>query len=213
MLSEKEFEKMYKDNASGLVYFATKFLGDDKFAAEDIVADSFASLWANKDNKWNEHDHPLKYLKVTVKHKLLSFCKQNKIRDGHKKIIKELSSEEVQALDFKSDIVQLVMKKLKDMPEERRKVFLLSLHYDSTEIASMLGISSGTVGTQIMRAKKWLKEVFIEGKIFRKDFCIHGHEFTPENTFYAQNSRRCRMCHRARENKSYQDKKLNLITT
>lgn len=33
----------------------------------------------------------------------------------------------------------------------------------------------------------------------RKAFCVHGHEFTPENTYVGAKGRSCRACNRAKE--------------
>lgn len=44
----------------------------------------------------------------------------------------------------------------------------------------------------------------------KKTHCIHGHEFTPENTHIRTDStRRCKICHRQRNIKSYQKIKVN----
>lgn len=40
----------------------------------------------------------------------------------------------------------------------------------------------------------------------RKTHCIHGHEFTPENTYVFDGHRRCRACHR-RDASAYRQRK------
>lgn len=45
----------------------------------------------------------------------------------------------------------------------------------------------------------------------KQTHCVHGHEFTPENTYVRAGHRSCRACHRAQELKRYYRRRADFV--
>jgi RNA polymerase sigma-70 factor (ECF subfamily) len=133
-------------------------------AAKDIVQDFFIRFW-EKRNSLQLHTGFEAYAYSAVKNRSLNFIasedvktrRQEEVR--HNLYVAGASSETTQSDARERYRVQLIQA-IEKLPEQRRKVFLLSnvggLKY--TEIAQQLNISVNTVKTQIRKAYLFLRE-------------------------------------------------------
>ena len=121
--------------------------------AEDIVQNVFMKVWVNN------------YIYVLTKHEVLNHIRDRK---AYTQIERLIMSEPPAGVVINDDSVQLheldmrIRKFIASMPEQRRKVFLLSRYrgMGNKEIADMLGLSVRTVDRHINIALTSLKKEF-----------------------------------------------------
>ena len=66
------FEKLYKQFFNGLYFFAIQYI-DDKNDAENMVQETFMSLWINRENLHGKRDNSIKsWLYNTIKNKCIN---------------------------------------------------------------------------------------------------------------------------------------------
>ncbi|MBV6641755.1 MAG: RNA polymerase sigma-70 factor [Cyclobacteriaceae bacterium] len=123
---------------------------NDVAIAEDIVQDTFISLW----DKRTDFTHPqaLKsFLYTTVRNKCLNHIKHQLVVQKHESsVIHELHDDE----DFSRRVIEeevfgQLYEEIKALPEGAHKIMALVLKgLKNREIAEILGISENTVKTQ-----------------------------------------------------------------
>lgn len=128
-------------------------------AAEDIVHDVFASLWANRQKL--EIDMLDNYLATAVKYAVLNRLKKKARERVYQKAtqqapVVELPSET--ALHYKR-ILELVRSEVEKLPEKCRLIFKYSRDEGMPvrQIATKLSISPKTVENQLNKALRQLK--------------------------------------------------------
>ena len=131
---------------------------------EDIVQNVFMKVWVNRKSL-----HPDQsihnYIYVLTKHEILNHIRDRK---AYTQIERLIMSEPPAGVVINDDSVQLheldmrIRKFIASMPEQRRKVFLLSRYrgMGNKEIADMLGLSVRTVDRHINIALTSLKKEF-----------------------------------------------------
>jgi RNA polymerase sigma-70 factor (ECF subfamily) len=146
------------DVAEGLVRSA-----DD---AEEIVADVFLAIWAQRD-RWIVRDSVRAYLLGATRNRCLNHARQRRTRDRvHDRCVREglvpgagqnpaEADAGVRAGDLSAAIVQAVA----GLPDRPREVITLyrSHRLSFAEIARLLGISPRTVEVHLARALKLLR--------------------------------------------------------
>ena len=153
-MSPKQLEILFKAYRRLLYSISEKIVGT--MYAEDMMMETFLS--AAKQNEVNEY-----WLRVTVKRKCLDFLKMNKRRDRrYEKIIFEYD-EYTNAVEVKSDLIELILKQVDEMPRVQKDVFLSWINgYEPKEIAQKLKIKISTVGVLLMRSRTFCKNIKIE---------------------------------------------------
>lgn len=136
----------------------------DSHEAEDIVQNVFMKVWVNRKSL-----HPDQsihnYIYVLTKHEVLNHIRDRK---AYTQIERLMMSEPPAGVVINDDSVQFheldvrIRKFIASMPEQRRKVFLLSRYrgLSNKEIADMLGLSVRTVDRHINMALTSLKKEF-----------------------------------------------------
>ena len=167
-ISEVErFSLLYKNSFDKVCNFAC-FYVRNKQASEDITMDSFLKLFETM--KEEPVDNPMALLITIVKHKSLDYLKlQLRRRDTEDNIMqwkqRELSIR-ISNLEncnpddiFSSEIRTIVMKTLSQLPEQTKKVFVMSRFENKTgkEIAQALGITVKGVDYHMSNALKELR--------------------------------------------------------
>lgn len=167
-ISEVErFSLLYKNSFDKVCSFAC-FYVRNKQASEDITMDSFLKLFETM--KEEPVDNPMALLITIVKHKSLDYLKlQLRRKDTEDNIMqwkqRELSIR-ISNLEncnpddiFSSEIRSIVMKTLSQLPEQTKKVFVMSRFENKTgkEIAKALGITVKGVDYHMSNALKELR--------------------------------------------------------
>lgn len=165
----KEFNSLFSEYKERFIRFSDMYVRD-KSIAEDFVVDSFLYYWENRtaiDTKSN----PPAYILMTIKHKCLNYLQSVKIRQDIAEKLKQHAEWELQtrinSLEtcepyqlFTSEIQNIVRRALNELPEQTRKIFLLSRksEYSHKEIALKLGISTKSVEFHISKVLKHLRQ-------------------------------------------------------
>ena len=175
---QRAFEQMFRNLYNRLKAFAMAVTQDEK-EAEDIVQDSFLSLWEivhrtaelPKDPTSPPHIRSVNaYLFQTVRNRCMNYAKhmavvqQVMVMNEDEELIESLT-----ALDMQADAAQdTIYKELKNtiealiaqMPARQREVFLLSREQQlsNAEIAQQCGVSVKAVEKHITASLKYLRE-------------------------------------------------------
>ena len=136
-------------------------------AAEDIIQNVFMKIWINRASlRPDQSIH--NYIYVLSKREMLNHIRDRKAYvQVERLVMTEQPSEEVtdQSMALK-ELDERIRRFIADMPEQRRKVFLLSRYRGLTnkEIAEMMGLSVRTVDRHINLALTSLKKEFMNIK-------------------------------------------------
>lgn len=152
---ERIFELIFERYKNYLLLFIRKALPLEE-DAEGIVQEVFINLWLNRNNL--DEYKPLKPYLFTIAKNLI-YDHLRKIYSKRKYLdalflnysAKSDSTEnEVEYWDFE----RFLMEKINQLPEKRRKIYMLSKLEGKTyrEIAELLGISENTVDMQMRSA-------------------------------------------------------------
>jgi len=162
----KEFERVYKQYAPGLIFHARKFV--DHPTAEDVVHDVFLKIW-NSGTVMVANESIGSYLFTAVRNACLDLLKHQSVcNDYQTKAIRDLQIEE---LSFNENVlnklidqerIDAVYRQIDQLPEKCREVFVLAYIEEkkNAEIAELLQISVRTVEAQIYKALKMLRKAF-----------------------------------------------------
>lgn len=148
--------------------FAYSYLRD-KAEAEDVVMESMIALWENRD-RWEENSNLHALLLTIIKNKALHVLEHKQVRLRAEETI---SSHNLRELDlristlkacepdqiFNTEIQHIVNKTLQEMPEQSRKIFMLSRYQNlaNKQIADSLDISLKTVEAHITKVLRILR--------------------------------------------------------
>ncbi len=163
---EGAFEKVYNHFYSPLYFFAIQYV-DKKAEAENLVQETFLSLWVNKESISGESNHSVKsWLYTTLKNKCLNYLEKesnkrqynNYQRQKHEADMDILGQMQISDVTF-DEIERLLYETLLQMPDQCRKVFELSRFkgLKNKEIAEELNISVKAVEANMTRALKALR--------------------------------------------------------
>ncbi len=164
---EKAFETLFRKYFQDLLNYAGFYIGD-KQLAEDIVQDIFLKLWRSRRSlnikisirgyliKWI-HNECISFLRhETARHKH-SEVHRMKLREAQ--IMNRLFSETGLNLLFEKEIDVLVLNALEKLPDQTRRIYLLSRdqHLTNKEIAKSFHLTEKSIEYHITRALELLR--------------------------------------------------------
>lgn len=162
--SEAAFDALFTRYYLGLTRYAKSLLPYPTDAAEDVVADVFCAVWANRA-QLTVQTSLAAYLYTAVKHRSYDRLRQQ-LRAVVEAADDDLPEVQPEATHLQPDhllvyqeLSQQLLHLIEQLPERTRTVFQLhrdgSLTYE--EIATLLGISINSVKTHMFRALRFLK--------------------------------------------------------
>ena len=159
--SHEVFEVIFRTYYPSLYRLAYAYLMS-KNLAEDMVQDTFVSLWTFAPSL--PLDTCVKsYLYSSVKHECLDYLKHLQVMDANKdKLTEALIFSRTVEYEDNQELLEKVRQCLQELPEQQRRVLELKVFegMNYQEIANELSISEESVHTYIKRAYKYLRESF-----------------------------------------------------
>ena len=155
------FEFIFKSNYSNLVLFANSFVMNRQIA-EDIVQDSFTSLWEIAPTLGEETDLK-KYLYASVKNRCLNFFKHLDVIDSNNiKLAESIIHSSTLVYEDNQEVIARVRECLNKLSGTQKSILEKRIFESRSykEIAEELNISELTVHTHIKRAYKYFRENF-----------------------------------------------------
>jgi len=154
--AQKRFFDLYGPFVKGVVW---KYF-DDPASAEDAFINAMYKIFSNME-KLEDQEKLLSWMKTIAVNEALMIKRKRKRMDQTEAIseqVKEMSTHPKYDLDK-----ELIMNVLSQLPEGYRSVFNLYEidGYKHREIADILGISINTSKSQLIMAKKKLRELLV----------------------------------------------------
>ncbi len=169
---ERVFEQVYKEYYARLFHYLKGYI-DETEEIKDIVQNAFISLWNNRMTLSDDDSHICSWLFTVVKNQCLNYIRDKESRLRIQSRIEFLESEKLrwQAQSLHafipesinlSELQQRVENAVKGMPEQCRRIYLLSREdgLSHKEISLRLNISPKTVESQITKALRILRSKF-----------------------------------------------------
>ena len=159
-----EFEKLYIDCQPRLLAYVQHFINDIS-VAQDLVQDSFMSLW-DKQISFNTEE-TRRLLFVATRHRCINYLKHKNIVERYRCQLQaqaKIGEERLYNYDFSfvendhpylyQELESQIQRIVNSLPERCREVFVLSRFHGlkNREIAERLHISLNTVERHIQRA-------------------------------------------------------------
>ena len=158
------YQRIYMEYAPMLLRFAGKFVSG--FFAEDIVHDVFLKLW-DKQVFLLPDDELKRILFVAVRNACIDHLRRSNMEQeilDHRAVQLKLEEldyfESSDELFMRKDLLELLMKKVAELPERSQEIFRLSYlkGMKAAEIAEQLGLSVRTVENQLYRSLLYLRK-------------------------------------------------------
>lgn len=157
--NEKAFDVLFIEYYPKVLSFVSRFCSDE-FEAEDIVQRLFMDLWV-KRKRLSCISNLDNYLFVSARNASLKYIRESLLYKDIEitDVVPDNLSGEV--LLCYEELEQILMHEISKMPEQRRRIFLMSRMEGLTnsEIAEKLHISKRTVESHISLALTYLREV------------------------------------------------------
>lgn len=164
---KNSFNEVYTFFYKRAFFFVRSYVHDD-LVAEDITSESLIKLWEKLKTENIDYIEPL--LLTILKNKSLDYLKHEEVKRTVYKSMSDWHQQELlirtsalEACDpneiFSEEVEQIVHETLNLLPEQTRRIFLLSRFENKTnrEIAENMGISIKGVEYHISKALKELK--------------------------------------------------------
>lgn len=130
-------------------------------ATEDLVQEVLMNVWKS-DRKFPQVDDLTYYLYRSTYNQAMMYLRREKFQERY---VQQVLQEESEFTDdefadtVREELIRQLYFYIDELPEERRKIILLSIKgYSGKEIAEELGISINTIKTQKNRGFKYLRE-------------------------------------------------------
>jgi RNA polymerase sigma-70 factor (sigma-E family) len=153
-MTRDAIDTLYRSQAIGLIRLALMLVGD-KTTAEDVVQDSFLGLFRGW-SRLRDPDHALGYLRTSVVNGCRSVQRSRRTawlrgepREGHEPPVWSAEAAAMAGEDQRE-----VLAAVARLPRRQREVLALRYYagLGDSEIASVLGVSRGTVSSTASRA-------------------------------------------------------------
>lgn len=160
---KRRFERFFIFTFPKVKAFAWKILQSEE-DAEDIAQDIFVKLWDNPEI-WEEKETWDSYIYTMARNQIYNFLKHKNVELNYQeKLVQEdFATSEFDIYDkiYAKELQLLIKLTLDDMPEQRRKVFVMSRQkgMSNQEIADNLQLSIRTVERHIYLALQDLKKI------------------------------------------------------
>jgi RNA polymerase sigma-70 factor (ECF subfamily) len=160
----QNFSVLYNANYEKFVRFAHRYVRD-LIIAEDITSDAFIYYWENRI-RLPEDTKVEAYILTSIKNKCLSYLRHQSIHEHVMSDMEWEMSSRITRLEafepseiYTKEILELVDKTLKSLPEQTRQIFIMSRYryMSHKEIAEKLNISTKSVEFHIARSLRILK--------------------------------------------------------
>lgn len=159
----KAFNQLFIDYQGRFIRFANTYVRDTTIA-EDFVMEAFMYYWENRKTLASDSNIPA-YILTIIKHKCLSYLQHTRIKEeveeklqAHEEwkltsMISSLKACEPFEL-FNSDAERIINETLSSLPEQTRKVFIMSRYENKShkEIAEELKITTKGVEFHISKS-------------------------------------------------------------
>lgn len=156
----RAWENLYAAYYPALCSYANQILKNSD-SAQDVVQETLIKVW-NSDRTFPDIQDLTWYLYRSVYNNSLFYLRTLNTRE---QLLQQLPVEEVEMPDeqftqtVQEELIRQIYVYIEELPEERKKIILLSLKgHSGNEIAEILGISINTVKTQKNRCFKYLRE-------------------------------------------------------
>ncbi|KJF45372.1 RNA polymerase sigma-70 factor [Draconibacterium sediminis] len=157
--NKEVFELLFDQYYPVLVKFAEGYL-HDLDACEDLVQTFFISFWTGSQNM-NITTSIKSYFFKSVKNLCLNQIRDLKVRDKHEiQYVESLINIEPDEKLIDPDILSFINEAVESLPIQMSEIFRQKYFQGKQvkEIASNMGISDGTVKTQLFRARAILRD-------------------------------------------------------
>lgn len=160
---EKAFDELFRAWYTPLVRYALTFTDGDPDEAEELVQETFAKFWTQRESF--DFQHSVKaYLYRMVHNLALNRIRASRIHERYTNHQARQMADEHEAPKDDPELQHRIREVLNNLPAQCRHVFELSrfetLKY--REIADQLGISIKTVETHMGKALKLLRQELAE---------------------------------------------------
>jgi RNA polymerase sigma-70 factor (ECF subfamily) len=159
-VDENQMRERLAQLGDGGYALAIQLLGNRDDAA-DAVQDAFHAAWRRRRSYSQKRGELRAWFLKIVRNRCLDLIRRRKIRGTEPVSLSELTSPQGSPEQHaqQRELVELVSAQLMQMPTEQREVILLRDYHDLSyaEIASVLGMASGTVMSRLHRARKELR--------------------------------------------------------
>ena len=162
------FNQLYQDYHLQFVRFANTYVRDS-IIAEDVTTEAIIYYWENRSKLENESNIAA-YILTVIKHKCLNYLRHIQIHEEYSESMRTYSQWElntrISTLEacepnelFTIEIQEIVNRTLRELPEQTKKIFLLSRYENKShkEIAEQFSISTKGVEFHINKALKVLR--------------------------------------------------------
>lgn len=135
--------------------------------AEDVLQDAFTDAFTQLRSFENKSTFGA-WLKQIVVFKSISFLKRQRMSFVDMETVEDLPEENEMDEAGIWYTVELIKKKIQELPDGYRTVLSLYLFegYDHEEISEILGVAQSTVRTQYIRAKQKLLQLLKKGQVY-----------------------------------------------
>lgn len=161
----KIFEQFFILTFPKVKAFAYKILKSED-DAEDIAQDVFVKIWADTEI-WKNCEAHSGYIYIMVRNQVFNFLKRKAFANNYQEQLAEKYASSFQA-DIHDELyareIELLIKlTVNRMPEQRRKVFIMSRQQQmsNNEIAEKLNLSTRTVERHLYLALSELKKIIL----------------------------------------------------
>lgn len=163
----KIFNQLFADYQGRFIRFANLYVKDIA-VAEDFTIEAMMYYWENRQNLSADSNVPA-YILTTIKHKCINYLQHLQVREeateqmqNHARWLLDTRISTLEACDpnelFTAEAQEIVNKTLASLPEQTRKVFVMSRYHNKPhkEIAEELGMTTKGVEYHISQALKKL---------------------------------------------------------
>lgn len=164
MEREKLYEKFFILNFPKVKSFAYKILKSEE-DAEDIAQDVFVKLWDHPE-LWEAIVNADSYIFTMARNRIFNLLKHKQIESAYQEQVSQEDMHVMFGADtydkiYAEELSLLIKMTIRQMPEQRRKVFLMSRQegMSNQDIADKLQLSIRTVERHIYLALQEIKKI------------------------------------------------------